>query len=195
LTERSFQDYFARAAEAWEGINYMKSRVVAGDARKGERFLHRLQELDWQRYGQSGRSRVDLRQMRLKIEKEQGGTQPLKAGRGGYYDIDFILMYLRLKSAGVYYKVLNTPERIDVLKTLGHLDHVEANFLCEAATFYRALDHGIRVLSGHADAKLPSSEAQVETLNVLLKRWTPIPLSELEEIRSRTRAVFERTFG
>ena len=53
--------------------------------------------------------------MRLRLEREQGSSHPLKAGRGGYYDIDFLLMYLRLKSAGVFFKVLNTPARIEVL--------------------------------------------------------------------------------
>ena len=195
LTERSFKDYFARTAEAWEGITYMKSRAVAGDAARAERFLHELQDLDWQRYGQSGRSRADLRQMRIKIEKETGAAHPLKAGPGGYYDIDFMLMYLRLKSAGVYYKVLNTPERIEVLENMGHLDKEGARFLNQAAAFYRALDHGIRVLTGHAEAKLPTAETQVEALGALLRRWTPIPLSDLDEIRSRTRAAFEKLFG
>jgi glutamate-ammonia-ligase adenylyltransferase len=195
VTESSFKDYFARTAEAWEGITYMKSRVVAGDARRGERFLHQLQDLDWQRYGQSGRSRTDLWQMRTRLEKETGAAHPLKAGRGGFYDIDFILMYLRLKNAGVYYKVLNTPERIEVLQSMGHLDKDGARFLNEAATFYRALDHGIRVLTGRADAKLPTAEAQVHALSALLRRWTPIPLSALDEIRSRTRMAFEKLFG
>jgi len=195
LTESSFQDYFERTAEAWEGITYMKSRAVAGDAARAELFLHRLQELDWKRYGQGGRSRTDLRQMRMRIEKEQGAAHPFKAGRGGYYDIDFILMYLRLKSAGVFFKVLNTPARIDVLENLSQLNRADAKFLYEAAAFYRALDHGIRVLTGHAEAKLPSSEAHGEALGVLLRRWTPIPLTAVNDIRVRTRAVFERIFG
>ena len=195
LTEGSFKDYFERAAEAWEGITYMKSRAVAGDAQRAELFLHQLQELDWKRYGQGGRSRTDLRQMRMRIEKEQGAAHPFKTGRGGYYDIDFILMYLRLKSAGVFFKVLNTPARIDVLENLGQLNRADAKFLYEAAAFYRALDHGIRVLTGHAEAKLPSSEAHVEALGALLRRWTPIPLTAVNEIRSRTRAAFERIFG
>jgi len=194
-TEGSFKEYFANSAEAWEGITYMKSRVVAGAARSGEEFLRRLQEIDWQRYGQSGRSRMDLRGMRARIEREHGAAHPLKAGRGGYYDIDFMLMYLRLKTAGVYYKVLNTPERIEVLEHMGSLDKTAAAFLREAATFYRALDHAIRVLSGHAEAKLPSSDAQVEILKALLARWTIVPLDGLEEMRTKTRAAFERMFG
>ena len=34
-------------------------------------------------------------------------------------------MYLRLKSAGIFFKVLNTPERIEVLENMGHLDRAE----------------------------------------------------------------------
>ncbi len=52
--EAAYIEYFSRAAEAWEGISYMKSRVVAGDAGRGEAFLHLLQETDWRRYGQGG---------------------------------------------------------------------------------------------------------------------------------------------
>src|SRR5205085_1654875 len=163
-TETSVLDYFERDAEAWEGISYMKSRVVAGDATRGGVFLNALQGVDWKRYGQSGRSRTDLRQMRARLEREQGQSQPLKAGRGGYYDIDFLLLYLRLKGAGVFFKALNTPERIEVIESMGHLGHDEADFLHKAATFYRALDHGLRVISGHAEDRLPKSESQLELL-------------------------------
>ncbi len=193
-SESSFLDYFGRAAEAWEGITYMKSRAVAGDTARAESFLHQLQEADWRRYGQGGRSRADLRQMRLRLEREQGASHPLKAGAGGYYDIDFLLMYLRLKSAGIFFKVLNTPARIEVLESMGHLDREEARFLGEAATFYRALDHGLRLLSGHAEGRLPSSEAQLSTLAALVARWSPLRLESLAEIRTRTRALFDRLF-
>jgi [glutamine synthetase] adenylyltransferase / [glutamine synthetase]-adenylyl-L-tyrosine phosphorylase len=194
-SESAVTDYFARAAEAWEGITYMKSRAIAGDPVEAESFLHHLQEVDWRRYGQGGRSRTDLRQMRLRLEREQGASHPLKAGRGGFYDIDFLLMYLRLKGAGIFFKVLNTPARIEVLEQMGHLDPANAKFLNDAATFYRALDHALRVLSGHADAKLPSTEAKLEIAGALLERWTQIPLADLAEIRARTRAVFDRHFG
>ncbi len=194
-TEGAVTDYFARTAEAWEGITYMKSRSVAGNPARAEAFLHQLQEVDWRRYGQSGRSRSDLRQMRSRLEKEQGPVHPLKAGRGGYYDIDFLLMYLRLKSAGVFFRVLNTPARIEVLNSMGDIDRTEAQLLLDAATFYRALDHGLRVSSGHAEAKLPKAEAQRETLAVLLRRWSPIPLTELGEIGNKVSAAFDRLFG
>lgn len=194
-TESSVKEYFASRAEAWEGITYMKSRAIAGDPERVQRFLHELQTVDWARYGQSGRSRYDLRQMRMKLEREQGPVNPLKAGRGGYYDIDFLLMYLRLKSAGVFFTVLNTPDRIGVLESLSLLAANEAKFLLDAATFYRALDHGLRILSGHAEGKLPKAEAQREILAGLVKRWSPIALSELNDLRDQTRVMFDKYFA
>jgi [glutamine synthetase] adenylyltransferase / [glutamine synthetase]-adenylyl-L-tyrosine phosphorylase len=194
-SESAVTEYFAHAAEAWEGITYMKSLAVAGDPKRAELFLHELQQVDWRRYGQGGRSRADLREMRARLEKEQGPARPLKAARGGYYDIDFLLMYLRLKSAGVFFTVLNTPARIEVLEQMGHLSRQDAQFLHDAATFYRALDHGLRVITGHAESRLPGSDAQLEALNALLPRWSPIPLSDLNRIRSETRALFDRFFG
>ncbi|MCW5980114.1 MAG: glutamine-synthetase adenylyltransferase [Bryobacteraceae bacterium] len=200
-TERSFKDYFGGKAEAWEGIAYMKSRAVAGNTEGGTAFLNELQDVDWRRYGQSGRSKKKLWEMRMRLEKEQGGSNPLKAGRGGYYDIDFALMYLRLKSAGIFFKVLNTPGRIDIIERMGHLDRQDAEFLLDAATFYRAVDHGLRVFSGHAEGNLPKSRPQLEALDQLVSRWTPEHLHdqpldiELAQIQSRTREFFDRLFG
>ena len=194
MTEAAFREYSAKSAEAWEGITYMKARVIAGDPAGAEAFLQQLQEADWKTYGLGGRSRSDLKQMRMRLEREQGASHPLKAGKGGYYDIDFLLMYLRLKSAGVYFRVLNTPQRVEVLKDLGLVDKNQAEFLLRAATFYRAVDHGIRVLSGHSEGKLPKPEAQRHTLAELVSRWSPLPLTDLPGLAMAVRALFEKTF-
>lgn len=199
--ESTYKDYFTHRAEAWEGITYMKSRAVSGNLDRATQFLNELQDLDWRRYGQSGRSQKQLKQMRARLEKEQGSENPLKAGRGGFYDIDFALMYLRLKGAGIFFKVLNTPERIDVIEKMGHLERSDAAFLRDAATLYRALDHGIRLLCGQAEGCLPKSHAQMEMLTSLVSRWTPEHLhdqpleAELAQVQERTREFFDRLFG
>ncbi|MCX6629666.1 MAG: hypothetical protein NTW28_18770 [Candidatus Solibacter sp.] len=200
-TEGAYKTYFAEKAEAWEGIAYMKSRALAGNLERATVFLHELQDVDWRRYGQSMRSRHELGEMRARLEREQGSRNPLKAGVGGYYDIDFALMYLRLRGAGIFYKVLNTPERIEVIEQMGHLTPEDANFLRDASTFYRALDHGQRLSTGHAEGSLPTAQAQFDVLTELVKRWTPAHLHEhplditLGEIRRRTREFFQRLFG
>ncbi|MBZ5576043.1 MAG: glutamine-synthetase adenylyltransferase [Acidobacteriia bacterium] len=200
-SEGAYKSYFGAHAEAWEGITYMKSRAVAGSAERATEFLHELQDVDWRRYGQSMRSRTELAEMRARLEREQGPRNPLKAGVGGYYDIDFALMYLRLKGAGIFYKVLNTPERIDVIEKMGHLEREDADFLREAATCYRAIDHGQRIVTGHAEGSLPTAQAQFEMLTDLVKRWTPGHMHQerldltLRDIRQRTREFFNRLFG
>lgn len=199
-SESAFRDYFEHKAETWEGLAYMKARAVTGDIDRATQFLAELQRIDWRRYGQSGRSRKELREMRIRIEREHGESSPLKNAAGGYYDIDFALMYLRLKSAGIFFKVLNTPERIEVIENMGHLEHNDAQFMDDAATFYRALDHGLRLIFGHTEGDLPQSANALETLTQLVKRWVPDHLTdqplhlELLQIRERTRRLFDRLF-
>ncbi|MGC2661837.1 MAG: glutamine-synthetase adenylyltransferase [Bryobacteraceae bacterium] len=199
-TESGYTEYFANKAEAWEGIAYMKARGVAGDQERATTFLSTLQQVDWRRYGQGGRSRRDLRQMRSRLEREQGTINPLKAGAGGYYDADFILMYLRLKGAGLFFKTLNTPERVDIVEKMGHLDRQDAEFLLRAATFYRALDHGLRLVFGQPKESIPCSPVEREMLCELTQRWTnrgpePPPLeTELHSLQLQMRRLFDRIF-
>jgi glutamate-ammonia-ligase adenylyltransferase len=203
-TEAAYREYFESRAEAWEGISYMKARAVAGNVERGTAFLNELQQVDWRRYGQGGRSRTELAHMRLRLEREQGARNPLKAGPGGYYDIDFVLMYLRLRGAASFYKVLNTPARIEVIAEMGDLAKEDVAFLNHAATFFRAVDHGMRISTGHADGRLPTNPAQVAILTELVQRWTPPGFLETgvgalgrtaRRIRRETRAFFQRVFG
>jgi glutamate-ammonia-ligase adenylyltransferase len=200
-TESACRDYFAGNAEAWEGISWMKARGVAGDVDRATDLLAELQQIDWQRYGQAARSRSELARMRARLEREQGTREPLKAGPGGYFDIDFALMYLRLRGGEKFYKLLNTPERIAVLVESGHLTERDATFLHGAATFFRAVDHGMRIATGHADGRLPSNPEQLAILTQLVQRWTPDEMhgealdALAGRLRRETRAFFERTFA
>ena len=199
-TESSFKRYFAERAEAWEGIAYMKARAVAGDPQRGTRFLSELQEVDWRRYGTSSDLGPMLVTMRRKLEEEQGRTHPFKAGAGGYYDIDFILMHLRLRDAGLFFPSLNTPERIEVLRTTRSLTAGQADTLAKLAIFFRSLDHGIRVSTGPTN-RIPTSRSQRELVTELLRRWSGVqpnekPLADVvTQVRTETRQLFSEVFA
>jgi glutamate-ammonia-ligase adenylyltransferase len=199
-TEGAYRKYFAQKAQAWEGLSYMKARTIAGDIEKGTAFLGELQKIDWERYGRARRSRDELAHMRRRLEKEQGVRNPLKAGTGGYYDIDFVLMYLRLRDAGSFYRVLNTPKRIEVIVKAGGLNAGDAGFLSDAATMFRAIDHSLRVATGHAEGRLPTNPAQIAVITELVHRWVPAALRQgtveavMKQIRRETRGFFERIF-
>ena len=200
-TESAYLSYFAERAEAWEALTYLKARTVAGDIQRGKDFLSKLQEVGWRRFGLDADLARLLDSMRRRLETEQGGQKPLKAGAGGYYDIDFILLYLRLKSAGVFFEYLSTPQRIDLVRTFGELTPEQGDFLFRAAVFFRSLDHAVRVSSGRSADKLPSSPAEQAILSALLKRWSVIqpaaqPLRSLaDHVRHETRALYRRILG
>ncbi len=199
-TESAYTDYFSSKAEAWEGMAYMKARAVAGDLDRATAFLTELQQVDWRRYGQNGRSKQDLRTMRARLQREQGPSNPLKAGSGGYYDADFILMYLRLKGAGLFFKSLNTPERIDIVEKMGHLDRSDAEFLNRATTYFRALDHALRLVAGHPQDRLPTTPEELDMVSDLLHHWTASNAAgaeletELFGLQTQMRRLFDRVF-
>ena len=98
----------------------------------------------------------------------------------------------------MFFKQLNTPRRIDVVEKMGHLERADAAFLREAATFYRAVDHGLRLIHGRAEGSLPKSLLEMENLEDLVGRWRPVSGSLAEEwdvLRVKTREVFDRLFG
>ena len=199
--ESRFKKYFSDQAEPWEAITYMKARTVAGDLHRGTKFLTELQDVDWQRYGRSGELASNLVVMRTKIENSQGAVNPIKAGRGGYYDVDFILMYLRLRNAGLFFPSLNTPERIAILRTTKALSPKQADTLEMAAEFLSSLNHAIRVAIGPSANKLPGSVSQRNIVSNLVGRWTRIKTNSgtigdtFEMVRQDTRELFQQVFS
>ena len=200
-TESRFKQYFSEQAEAWEAITYMKARTIAGDLAQGTKFLTELQDTDWRRYGASDDPASELVVMRKKIEDAHGTSQPIKAGPGGYYDVDFILMYLRLRNAALFFPSLNTPERIEVLRTTKALTQEQAETLERAAEFLRSLDHAVRVAGGPSAHKIPVSVSQTEIISELVGRWSRVEIGPggfregFEQVRRETRELFQRIFA
>ena len=110
-------------------------------------------------------------------------------------------MFLRLRGAGIFFKVLNTPARVEVIEKMGHLEREDADFLRRAATLYRSVDHGMRLYSGQAAAFLPEASSAMEPVAEMVARWMPDlgPDESLAElflrIQDQTRETFERLFA
>ena len=199
--EANFAEYFASAAEPWEAVTYMKSRVVAGDVAEGTVLLTRIQNTIGERFGQGPEAAGKLAEMRKKLEAIATPHNRLKTAPGGYYDIDFILTYLRLQAAQVFFPSLTTPERLRVVEWMGQLRPDQVQTLREGAIFLRGLEHALRVSTGRSDSELPLAGPQADAFVALAERWLPQalrgrPLAEtLEEVTSRVRAVFHEIFG
>lgn len=195
-TESQFLTYFSGQAESWEALTYMKARTVAGDRQKGRQFLARLQEVLWQGFARREELAEMLVRMRKRLETEQGDSKPLKSGPGGYYDIDFILLYWRLLHAESFYETLNTPQRIEIIrKTDPEYEH-DLDVLLRATQIFRSLDHAVRVSKGASSHALPPTQWQRELLSELVGRWLPEDARQqkLESLIESTRGAVRQVF-
>ncbi|HEY1213918.1 MAG TPA: hypothetical protein VGE93_09845, partial [Bryobacteraceae bacterium] len=79
-------------------------------------------------------------------------------------------------------------------------ERADAEFLLRATTFFRALDHGLRIVTGRSGQGLPSTPAELEMLVELLGRWTgdrkttSALQEELLSIQTGMRRLFDSIF-
>ncbi len=191
-------DYFSRDAEGWEAATYLKARPVAGNIALGEKILVELRGILQRRFSSAhgGDSRELARQLihtRAKLEQERHeGATGFKSCAGGFFDIDYIVAYLKLSrglvvgqddlrstSARDFLRLAgpelqgpsaNSVAQIAFLELRGALDGEQASVLRDAANFYRSLDHAIRLVLGRPSAELPEP-AQIPRVSALLEKW------------------------
>ncbi len=200
-TEGRFLAYFSGEAESWEALTYMKARTIAGDTDAGKAFLARLQEVLWRHFAHRDDLAALLVRMRDRLEAEQGESKPLRSGPGGYYDIDFVLLYWRLLHAESFYESLNTPQRIEIIRKTHPAFEADLDALLAATRVFRSLDHGGRVSKGASAHALPPTEWQRQLLAELMARWLPPetmaqPLPDLvRNTMGSVRAIFNKAFA
>lgn len=128
--------------------------------------------------------------MRERIEKERPeGATGFKCAPGGFFDIDYVIAYAALAQGEFAEMPKNVVEQIDALEARGALDAAHATILRDAATFYRSLDHAIRLVLGRSSSTLPEP-AQIPRVNSLLKEWgVPANGNLRDALTSTSRAV------
>ena len=96
---------------------------------------------------------------------------------------------------------LNTPERIEVLRTTKALTGDQAETLERAAEFLRSLDHAVRIAGGPSAHKIPTSVSQTEIISELVGRWSRVKIGPggfhegFEQVSRETRDLFQRIFA
>ena len=141
--------------------------------------------------------------MRKRLEREQGARNPLKAGRAAITISISSLMYLRLRERAVSIKVLNTPERIEVIVRRWGISIAEdAAFLSDAATLLprdrsrpARGDRARRRPAAHEPRHRSRSSPIWYTAGCQPGLRQGTIESVIRRIRRETRAFFERVFG
>ena len=193
MTVAHVEEYFQREAQAWEALSFTKLRHVAGADELSRRVLHSAP--GWMAHFADDTGFVAaVRGMRSKLDKPEAGGPNLKTGAGAVYDIDFIAGALAVRH-GVRLRG-NMRQRLRGLAGARLLGEAEFSLLDEAAEFYRALEHAIRIVSGRARKTLPVGEHARSAVEELTSRMLGRSLqggveAELKRTLVATRALYE----
>jgi len=202
-------EYFRTEAAAWEAATYLKARAVAGNLRLGCDVIASIQNICRERFGDSSLCASELARTRERLDSEgttwEQGRPPraeFKKVAGGFYDIEYILAFLYL-TRGLPNGVApggHVLRQIAALESAGEaasgLTTAAAGALRGGALLFRAVDHGIRIVNGHA-AKGEPEPALAERVKPLLQRWGVNMRGglsdELALTRKQMRALYDQT--
>jgi len=142
--------------------------------------------------------RRQLLHMRERLERERPeGETGFKCAAGGFFDIDYVVAYLALTGGIAAANPGNVLRQIEALTTSegstgrAGLSEKGADALWEAATFYRSLDHAMRLALGRSSTALPEP-AQMPRVSALMKEWgVPVHGSLFDAVATTRRAVRE----
>jgi len=144
----SFIHYQASEAWTWEHMALTRARVISGPPALRaavEKAIHDVLVKPRDR----AKTAADVRDMRVRIEKEKGTRDPweLKQVRGGLVDLEFIAQYAQLVNAATHPHVLsqNTVAGLTSLGQTGLLDPVAAEALLPAARLLNNLTQVLRL--------------------------------------------------
>ena len=195
-TPPQLQAYFAKDAQSWEALTYLKARCVAGTEDASKAGAAAISDL-MKRFRQAVDFRAELRWMRTRLEKSEPAPN-LKLGPGGAYDIDFITGFLLIQ-AGESDGAVSQLDRVARLERLGALSRDQASTLRGAAELFRALEHAVRLVEGRARKWFPANPSALRSVETIVAGvlGREIEGSLAEELQSRmvaVRAIFDVTF-
>ena len=164
-------------------------------------MIERLEALILERSAGQGpdalRTDVDDMRRRLIREAQREARRSVKLGEGGLFDIHFIIEFLQLRHA-----VRNPPDK-DTIRLLthlnrnGHLNDVQLQVLYESYLFFRALDHEIRLIHGHALASLPDDPGRLAEIGLAFEGAPAEPAARgawIKELFGRHAAAVHRVY-
>jgi len=201
VTEDAFLDYAAQAAQPWEALTYLKACPVAGDWELGCKVTARVIGNLFERFAHDSNLSKYLQEMRLRLEKEPRPRLAVtKTAAGGYYDIDFVISYLRFRHRLTVPPGANMIEQIAALRAAGGLADADARSLSEGAFLLRAVDHAARIVTGKPPRGWPERQGHAEGVRHLLRLWGFVKIEQdenslralLTHAQQELRAVYSR---
>jgi glutamate-ammonia-ligase adenylyltransferase len=170
-------DYCRAEARAWEAVTWLKARPVAGNFELGTAAIRDVRQILAERFSEPGALAADLAGTRQRLEDEAAanrGKGEFKKRAGGFYDVEYLLAFYFL-CRGAAPLAAHTVRQIAALESAGVLDSATAQELRAAAFLYRAVDHAVRLITGHSARAVPEP-ALAARIAALFEAWRlPLP--------------------
>jgi len=201
VTSDGLVNYVQESAQVWEAMTYLKACPLAGDGGLAVETAARLVAAVQERFANRADLGSNLREMRRRLEREVlVPPSNTKTAPGGYYDVDFVLSYLRLRNRVVMPPGSNTAQQIAALRAAEAMGEADASALTAGAAFLRSLDHAVRLVTGKAADGLPEHVGHAGAIEDLAHRWGLLGEGEslaarLRETQEEVRSVYRRLLG
>jgi [glutamine synthetase] adenylyltransferase / [glutamine synthetase]-adenylyl-L-tyrosine phosphorylase len=199
-----FRAYHRHSSAVWERQALVRGRVVAGDERLGHEIEHAREEFVFGR-PLSASGVAEIAAMRARMENEIGVENHqrlnLKQGRGGLVDVEFItqMMALRYGHKFPQLRCRNTGKLIRAMAETGLIEQRDAASLEADYCFLLRLENRLRIESDQPAWALPIDDEHLAPVarRMGLNNGSSAArlLYEVEERRSRIRALFELLFA
>ena len=196
----AYIDYLETHAAAWELQALVKARVIAGDARLGNRVLEQVARVLLERGGSGGAETV--REMKRRIEQALPAAVrdhgEVKSGVGSIRDIEFVTQFLQLQHLDEHPEILgtNTLRSLSGLAAAGCLRSDEYRKLSSGYLLLRSIEHSMQLMHNKQVHRLPADAGELSYLARRLdftdaEQFVDHYVDHCREIRE----VFERVLG
>jgi glutamate-ammonia-ligase adenylyltransferase len=185
-----FERYQLESAETWEHMAVLRSRAIAGHAQIAQHTLERVRRkllsrtIDPWEY---------IAQLRARVERERTGTTgdaiPLKTGRGGLMDVDFLATGALLELKSERFPPL--PSVPAMLNSVAQGRRIEQ--LLDDYEFLTVVESRARWIAGRGVDEVNTDGDQLQLLAALVNPGIEPAalLAGLAAARDRIRASFE----
>ena len=199
LDEDSALFYYENLGRLWERGVLLKAKPVAGNIKKGERFLQYLEPFIYRR-NLDFQIIQEINNMKNKINKsieQKENLRNIKLGYGGIREIEFIIQTIQLIFGGKYpaIRIKNSLTFLNNIANYNFLDRKDILFLTEAYKFLRSLEHKIQILYEKQTHTLPKSDDELKIVAGYFN-FNNIDdfLRHQENIRKKVNSIFEDFF-
>lgn len=192
--------YYQEHGREWERYAMIKARPIAGDLDAGRLLLDNLRPFVYRRYLDFGALGA-LRELKALIDQDahkRGAEDNLKLGPGGIRELEFIVQLFQLIRGGQDRRLRDNRLRpvLRYLGEAGHLPPATVEALDQGYVFLRRCENAVQLYADEQTHRLPPAQEAREALCAALDQpgW-PELMGELQAVRGRVRAEFERLFA